>query len=230
MPMDPSRPATLKIKGYQVDYKLKAQVLGLDFLKAPVKHTIPIEMFQAIPLPMVPSRVYMEQMTSTSCCYNQKNLKCTAITDKIAYAPGENISLTLLTDASEFPKDISVNVYVLRTLIANDLPKYPKLPIYQQSATMPAIPAGKKVQNSIVLPLPMSIEPSHIAGSAHQWHYCVRVMLNITCGGNADLRVPIIIYALPALYPLPPPALPYDANPQIFDPIVLDPSKTVYPY
>lgn len=230
MLVDPSRSASLTAPMLRIQYKLKAQVIGPDFVIVPVKHTIPIELFLAVLLPIVPSQVYKEEMVDTCCCYGGKMLKCTAITNKNAYAAGENINVTVLTDASQFTKDLNVSVKLIQNFIPNTYPEHPPSPCILQSATMPVIPAGKRVQNTVMLSVPLVINQSNLGGVYIKWHFCISVSLNATCSRSIELRVPITIYGLPKLPQLAPIVLPPGADPQVHELIILDPSKAIHPY
>ena len=239
MPVDPVRPATnfgpmtreIIAGNIKTQYKLKAQVIGPDFIGIAVKHTIPIELLQAVPLPIVPSQVYKDEMVSTSCCcYSPQNLKCTAITDKNAYAPGENLILTVLADASGFSKSLTVTAYLCKAMIWNTRPMRNQLLDYVQNASLAEIPAGKKIQSNVTMTIPTDVTQTQLGGIFMKWHYLVRVHFNVSCGGFQILDVPIIIYGMPTLQPQPTIALPPGRAPFVNEPVILEPSKAIYPY
>lgn len=230
MPVDPARPATMKSVTLKVDYKLKAQVIGPDFLTAPVKHTIPIELLLAVSMPIVPSQMYKEQMTSTCLCYNQKNLKCTVILDKSAYIPGENIYIVVMVDASQLTNIIAVDLRMIQSIKNNRAPLHAPTQFIHQTASMPSVQAGKKTQNCVMLPIPLYANHSALCGIFLKWHFFISVILNVNCGGYFEIHVPFTIYKPPLLEPLPPIVLPDDSNTQVNNLVLLEPSKVIYPY
>ena len=239
LPVDPMRPASVscpdlsgKIELIKIYYKLKASVNFLDpnLVHMPVKHKIPIELLQPIPLPIVPAQVHMDEMINSIRCFRARNLKCTAITDKNAYALGDNVKLTLLVDASDLDKDVDIFVTMNRFTIINNRPAMPPLNGTIQELELPSVPAGEKIQHCVMMPIPYICSPSNLSGIFAKWYFFLNITFTSKCRGTHQFKMILNIYAMPNLRPIPPITFPSDQEVEVRNGVVLDQSKVLHPY
>lgn len=238
MALDPTRPASMSIVSKEkkcevakIYYKLKAQVTGLpENLKS--SQTILIEMFNPIPLPIGPTHFHKEEMISSSCFgfRTPQIIKCTAILDKNAYAIGENMTLTVMVDATNFDKNLKVSVEMIQKIINNSIPYAVPMLESIQEAEMPSVSAGKKFRHSIMMNIPINIKPTCFNGVFFKCMYYINFKIHYGMAGWMNFRVYFTIYQLPKLELAPPVSLPPALIEEVYEAVMFDPSKIIVPY
>lgn len=231
MTVDPNRPPSTTVSTiFKIFYKLKAQVSGLPEL-GKVSQTIFVELFNPISLPIVPVQVHKEEMLSSYfCCFSPKNLICTALIDKNAYAAGETVTVTLLADASNFSKDMEVTVEMIQKVISNKIPALKPLQTKLAETRMPIIPAGKTVKHTIMMTIPLNNYPTLYTGCMLKALHFIEIKVFPGTCGLMIIPLHFTIYQSPKLEPAPPVSLPPSRIEEVHEPVLLLQSKIIYPY
>lgn len=198
----------------QIVYKLKAEVMRPGMFQANIKHTQFIQLSTRLSKPIRSIQMSKEANVTKLCCIDMGNVALSAFLDKNAYAPGDVAELVISIDNTA--SDVTLKHVSFK--LANNVRM--RAGTYSQSVRnstcknqAPSIPKGDTAHIQISLNLPNNLTPT-ASGSLINSYYEFEVVLNVPCGTNIIMKLPVTIFAPDPVDYIPIVQYPDDKPPQ----------------
>lgn len=180
-----------------VKFEIRAEVQVPGFFEPNLKHYQDILICQPLKREIMSSDTYKEAKVTFLCCIPKGQVSLSAAIDKNAYAPGEQVMLSLIVDNSQSQVDLETFSFKLeRNIIlhANGQSHYKTDTIVKSKVA--GVPKGDRAERVMAVNLPHRTEPS-TDGRLVKCSYQLIVELHVPWSPNVKTKTPVQIFAAP---------------------------------